>query len=150
MMRYIRDQKKDTEEWDGIRISVSKNTSYTELLSTTIYTHRVSNKMVRQALSRQQKGCLYSRTFHQQTSLSHERPGHLVTPSHPHPVQHLTEPLQPDRNLIDLLRVIVPEAHLGDLLMKIEVGAQLRTVDEEMRRRGTMEVVVDTRGVPGE
>jgi len=65
-------------------------------------------------------------------------------------VQHLTEPLQPDRNLIDLLRVIVPEVHLGDLLMRIEVGAQLRTADEEMRRQGTMVVVVDTRGVPGE
>jgi hypothetical protein len=71
-----------------------------------------------------------------------------VTPSQP--VPHLNEPDQPDRNLIDLLRAIVREVHLGDL-MRIELELHPRMAGEGMRRQGIMEVVVvDIRGVPGE
>jgi len=78
-------------------------------------------------------------------SPSHGKPGHLATPR-----LHLTEPLlQPDRNLTDLLRVTAPEAHLGDLLMRIELELHLRMEGEGMRHQGIMEAVVDIRGVPG-
>jgi len=83
-------------------------------------------------------------------SPSHERPGHLATPNHLQPVQVLSEPNQPDRNLIDLLRVTALEVRLGDLLMRIDLELHLRMGDDETRRQGIMGVVVDTRGVPGE
>ena len=84
-------------------------------------------------------------------SPSHEKPGHLVRPSHLQPVQVLSEPNQPDRSPTDLLRAIAPEVHPGDLIMKIELELHLRMGDDETRRQGIMEeVVVGTIGVPGE